>query len=137
MLRWSYNQGVVLGGLVELNKAAPNSSYLASANRIATAAIKTLADSNKVIHEACEATNSCEPDGTQFKGIFIRNLQMLQSATPNSLYKQVIDSCANSIWANDRNSQNQLGVDWAGPVGSPDASTHSSALDALVAAVAV
>ncbi|KAJ5826052.1 CAZyme family GH76 [Penicillium riverlandense] len=131
---WSYNQGVVLGGLVELNKAAPNSSYLNSASRIATAAIKTLADSNMVIHETCEP-NSCEPNGTQFKGIFIRNLQMLQSVAPNSLYKQVIDSCANSISENDQNSQKQFGVDWSGPVTSVDASTHSSAMDALVAAI--
>ncbi|KAJ5612955.1 CAZyme family GH76 [Penicillium lagena] len=131
---WSYNQGVVLGGLVELNKAAPNSSYLNSANSIATAAIKTLADSNMVIHEECEPSD-CEPNGTQFKGIFIRNLNMLQSVTPNSLYKQVIDSCANSISENDHNSQNQFGVDWSGPVTSVDASTHSSAMDALVAAI--
>jgi hypothetical protein len=119
---------------VELNKAAPNSSYLNSANGIATAAIKTLADSNMVIHETCEPS-SCEPNGTQFKGIFIRNLQILQSVAPSSLYKQVIDSCANSISENDQNSQKQFGVDWSGPVTSTDASTHSSAMDALVAAI--
>ncbi|OOQ82220.1 glycosyl hydrolase [Penicillium brasilianum] len=132
---WSYNQGVVLGGLVELNKAAPNDTLLASADTIAQAAIKTLADSNMVIHEPCEP-NSCAPDATQFKGIFIRNLHMLQSVSPNIIYKQVIDSCARSIWANDRNSQNQLGVVWAGPFQDPvDMSTHSSAMDALVAAI--
>lgn len=138
MNRWSYNQGVVLGGLVELNKAAPKDVYLESANVIARAGIDTLADSNYVIHDWCETTD-CEPDATQFKGIFMRNLQMLHRASPNEIYKKVIQNSANSIWANDRNEQGQFGVNWAGPPssGKIDASTHSSAFDALVAAAAI
>lgn len=62
---------------------------------------------------------------------------MLQEASPQDIYRNVIDSCANSIWNNDRNEKGQFGVNWAGPiVAVVDASTHSSALDALVAAVA-
>lgn len=121
---------------MELNRAAPNAKYLESANKIAKAAIETLADSNMVIHDFCEP-NNCEPDATQFKGIFIRNLQMLQRVSPQDIYRKVILSSANSIWANDRNDKNQLGVDWAGPFYKPaDASTHSSAMGALVAAIA-
>ncbi|KAJ5807328.1 Six-hairpin glycosidase [Penicillium robsamsonii] len=132
---WSYNQGVVLGGLVELNRAAPNDTYLPLANKIAKAAIDTLTDSINVIHEFCEP--QCLPDGTQFKGIFIRNLRMLQKASPHDDYQRVISSCATSIWNNDRNAKGQFGVNWAGPIQAVvDASTHSSALDALVAAVA-
>ncbi|KAJ5752576.1 hypothetical protein N7520_009493 [Penicillium odoratum] len=134
---WSYNQGVVLGGLVELNKATPNVTYLESANTLAQAAIETLADSNGVLHEFCEP-NDCEPNATQFKGIFIRNLQMLQRVSPNDSYRKVITNSANSIWGNDRSDQNQLGVVWSGPVVSTvDPSTHCSAMDALVAAIAV
>lgn len=136
--RWSYNQGVILGGLTELNKISPNESYIESANSIAQAAIAALADSNYVIHDyACEP--SCEPDGTQFKGIFMRNLLLLQRASPNDLYSKVIEACAASIWANDHDTTTgELGVDWAGPfVGPSDASTHSSAMGALVAAISV
>ncbi|KAJ6151628.1 hypothetical protein N7470_007225 [Penicillium chermesinum] len=128
---------VVLGGLVELNKAAPNDTYLPSAERIAKAAIETLADSDKVIHDSCEPSN-CEPNATQFKGIFIRNLQMLYSVAPDDLYKQVIISCADHIWTKDRNNQGQLGVVWSGPLNGPiDATTQSSALDALIAAITI
>lgn len=128
---------MVLGGLVELNRAAPNATYLKSANRIAKAAIATLTDSNMVIHDSCEPAN-CAPDATQFKGIFMRNLQMLQRASPHDIYRKVIQSSADSIWQNDRNQKNQLGVNWAGPFHNPaDASTHSSALEALIAAIAV
>ena len=127
---------MVIGGLVELNRAAPNATYLKYAHNIARAAIETLADSNMVIHEFCEP--NCAPDGTQFKGIFNRNLKMLQKVSPSDTYKAVIQNSANSIWENDRNSLNQLSVNWAGPFYEPaNASTHSSAMDALVAAHAI
>ena len=133
---WSYNQGVILGGLVELNTAASNTTYLSTATSIALAAITALTDSNHILHDACEP--DCAPDGTQFKGIFIRNLQKLQAVAPQDEYVEVIQACANSIWSNDRNNASQLSVDWAGPFISPaNASTHSSAMDALVAAIAV
>lgn len=69
----------------------------------------------------------------------MRNLQTLHRASPNQLYKQVIENSAKSIWENDRNDQGQIGVNWAGPptVGKIDASTHSSGFDALVAAASI
>ncbi|KAI9716409.1 MAG: hypothetical protein M1828_000351 [Chrysothrix sp. TS-e1954] len=135
---WSYNQGVILGGLVELNKAAPNTSYLDLANTIANAAITNLTDENMIVHDTCEP--KCGPDGTQFKGIFIRNLALLREAAPQeTLYSDVIKACAGSIWTNDRDaSNNSLSVDWSGPLIAPaNASTHSSAMDALVADIGV
>ncbi|KAF2817646.1 putative glycosyl hydrolase [Mytilinidion resinicola] len=134
---WTYNQGVVLGGLVELNKAAPDSSYLPAAAKIAAAAISALTDTNGVLHDyGCEP--NCAPDGTQFKGIFVRNLQALHIVAPQKAYVRVIQASANSIWRNDRDEGNMLSVDWAGPFLNPaNASTHCSAMDALVAAVVV
>lgn len=134
---YSYNQGVVLGGLVELNKASPNQSYIDSANTIAQAAIKLMADSNNVIHDTCEDDGTCFPNATQFKGVFIRNLILLHQASPNDLYATVIKACADSIWANNRDdSTNDLSINWAGPFVSPtNSSAHSSAMDALVAAI--
>ncbi|KAB8074278.1 Six-hairpin glycosidase-like protein [Aspergillus leporis] len=131
---WSYNQGVVLGGLAELHRAAKNESDLDAAKKIAKAAIAEFSDDNDIIHESCEP-DSCDSNATQFKGIFIRNLKLLHSVAPDDAYMRVINASAKSIWKNDRNGQNQLGLDWAGPVTQVDASTHSSAMDALVAAI--
>ncbi|KAL3442666.1 Six-hairpin glycosidase [Aspergillus insuetus] len=140
---WSYNQGVILGGLVELDRAtsndsdsSSNSTYLDAAGEIAQGAIAELVDDNYIIREVCEPAN-CAPDATQFKGIFMRNLKVLHAVAPNDTYAKVINASAESIWANDRNDANGLGVVWVGPVDAAvvDASTHSSALDALVAAV--
>ncbi|PBP19823.1 glycosyl hydrolase [Diplocarpon rosae] len=133
---WSYNQGVILGALVELDKASPNATYLAKAHAIAQAAIQALSVDG-VLHDPCEP--NCGADGNQFKGVFMRNLQVLQSASPDNAYLDFIASNAVSIWERDRlpRNGNQLSVDWDGPYVSPaNASTQSSALDALVAAAA-
>ena len=133
---WSYNQGVILGGLAELNRAAPNASYLTLAARIAKAAITELSDENGVIHDKCGPY--CGADGSQFKGVFARNLQMLHDAAPDDAYVKCIRANANSVWENNRDEGNMLSVDWAGPFINPaNASTHSSAMEALVAAITV
>ncbi|KAJ0419161.1 glycosyl hydrolase family 76-domain-containing protein [Aspergillus carlsbadensis] len=139
---WSYNQGVILGGLVELDRAtsndsdSSNSTYLDAAGKIAQGAIAELVDENYVLHDACEPAN-CAPDATQFKGVFMRNLRVLHDVAPNDTYAKVLSASADSIWANDRTDGDALGVVWAGPVDAAvvDASTHGSALDALVAAI--
>lgn len=150
---WSYNQGIVLGALVELHRAATSpclcvkdknshnnstSNYLESATRIAKAAIKELSDPDShVIRESCDP-DDCDGNSTQFKGIFIRNLRILHSVAPDQEFAEVIRANADSVWENDRSEdKNQLGESWEGPVKQVDASTHSSAMDALVAAIGV
>jgi predicted alpha-1,6-mannanase (GH76 family) len=150
---WSYNQGmysrvnhgngtqltragVILGGLTELSRATSDASYIATAKVIADAAIHALTDANGILHDVCEP--NCGADGSQFKGVFARNLQILQLASPETRFKTFLDTNANSIWANDRNARNELNLVWSGPlVQQPaNASTQSSALDALVASLA-
>lgn len=109
---WSYNQGVILGALVELNKVAPNATYIAAANAIATAAIEALSNEDGIIVESCEP--DCDVNATQFKGIFMRNLLKLYLVSPKALYKTVIETNAESIWNNNRNSEGELGADWGG-----------------------
>ncbi|PGH09324.1 hypothetical protein GX51_00766 [Blastomyces parvus] len=133
---WSYNQGVILGALVEFSKSSSDSSLIDQAHAIAAAAITALADENGILHDPCEP--DCGADGPQFKGIFMRNLQILHQAAPKPHYEAFIGNNANSIWQNARNEEDQFGVNWAGPFAPPAlASTQSSALDALVAAAAI
>jgi predicted alpha-1,6-mannanase (GH76 family) len=132
---WSYNQGVILGALVELSAATFDDSYLVNARDIAWAAIETLTDSNGVLHDSCE--KGCGGDVSQFKGIFNRNLAQLYTATSDPGFKTFLETNAQSIWKNDRDSQNRLGLKWSGPYSKADASTHSSALMGLIAAASV
>lgn len=139
---WTYNQGVILGGLAALYQATRDQAYLTEAEQIANAAISTLASSNGILTEPCSGScPSQNPDQTQFKGIFIRNLDALYEVTGDRSYLEFIDKNASSIWENDRNIYDQTGFDWAGPISAPDqsfnASTLSSGLDALNAAAHV
>jgi predicted alpha-1,6-mannanase (GH76 family) len=129
---WSYNQGVVLGGLVELSSVNHDPSLPQSAHRIAEAAITALVDRNGILHDICEP--KCGADGVQFKGIFMRNLVLLEKAYPKSAYKSFVFRNADSIWKDAQGTDFELGQVWSGPFDSSNAGTQSSALDALVGA---
>jgi predicted alpha-1,6-mannanase (GH76 family) len=129
---WSYNQGVILGALVELHRADPGTGALHTASVIANAALRHLTDAGDVLHDTCEP--DCGADGTQFKGIFVRNLMALNESSPDPTYRTFVHANADSIWQKDRSSRNEFGTVWSGPFRGGDASSQSSALDALVAA---
>jgi predicted alpha-1,6-mannanase (GH76 family) len=141
MQTWSYNQGVILGGLVELSRATGDASLLQEATAIAEAAIASLANEDGILSETddCELRpGNCGRDGQQFKGIFVRNLRYLHEAAPNDAFRSFILKNADSIWANNRDTNsNMLGVSWSGPFTASTGASHSSALDVIVAAVAV
>ena len=106
------------------------------ATKIAKAAIAELSDSSGILHDKCGPY--CGADGSQFKGIFVRNLQLLHEAAPDAAYVKFIQTNANSVWMNDRDDGNMLSLDWAGPfIKSANASTHSSAMETLIAAITV
>ncbi|WQF80367.1 Putative glycoside hydrolase, family 76, six-hairpin glycosidase superfamily [Colletotrichum destructivum] len=132
---WSYNQGVVLGALVELSRATGDKSVLTDAANIAKAAIKRLADDNGILHDTCEP--NCGSDGNQFKGIFVRNLRYLHAVAPQNDFKTFLLKNADSNWSKNRDAKGKLGVVWSGPVQGVSGPTHSSALDSIVAAIAV
>ena len=133
--KWSYNQGVVLGGLAELSRRDHGGPLLRAVSAIAKAAIKHLSDANGVLHDSCEP--NCGADGTQFKGIFVRNLAALNQRKPKKVYRSFILANAESILKSDENASHGFGVVWSGPPGAANASTQSSALDALIAALQV
>ncbi len=132
---WSYNQGVVLGGLTELSAATHNPTLTGTAKSIADATLAHLADSNGVLHDTCEP--SCGADGVQFKGIFLRNLMALQEAVHDPRYKVFADTNAESIWKTSQGPKYQFGQVWSGPFDAGNAASQSSALDAFIAAAAM
>jgi len=131
---WTYNQGVILGGLVELYKQDPDCSLPQTAQDIALAAVDHLSDANGILHDPCEP--NCGADGVQFKGIFLRNLMSLNDSFPDERYVQFARANADSIWTQDQGPDYQFGQVWSGPF-QPDnsaAASQTSALDAIIAA---
>jgi predicted alpha-1,6-mannanase (GH76 family) len=133
--KWTYNQGVILGGLVDLAAHNHDRALLDQAREIADAAIQNLAAPGGILRDPCEP--DCGADGSQFKGIFMRNLALLDRDAPTERYRQFILSNADSILRDDQAPDHTLGLIWSGPPGKPNASTQSSALDALVAALEI
>ncbi|KAF2100101.1 hypothetical protein NA57DRAFT_75603 [Rhizodiscina lignyota] len=138
---WTYNQGVILGAILEMNKFAADSSLIAEAHCIADHAISRFSDRNGILHELWDNNTSRYPfpvghDGITFKGVFMRNLGLLQKETGAPSYKDFIDRNANSIWTNAMYPNGTIGVNWAGPLnGIAMAAQQAAGLDALVAAV--
>jgi predicted alpha-1,6-mannanase (GH76 family) len=130
---WTYNQGVIIGGLVDLADITGDAALLTRAESIATATMGKLVDAHGVLREPCEPT--CGGDGTQFKGIFMRHLGELQAKTGNAAERAFLANNADWIWNAGRNADGQVGQTWSGPFDSADASRQSSALDALDGAI--
>ncbi|KAG0330611.1 hypothetical protein BG000_011659, partial [Podila horticola] len=138
---WSVNQGVILGALVELSKGSLlGGGVLNTARTLSKAAIKALSNQDGILVETdkCETqASACGFDAKQFKGIFIRNLGYLNQVIGDGDVRAFILKNADSVWSKDRDSNNRMGVAWAGPVIAANGASHGSALDALVAAARV
>jgi predicted alpha-1,6-mannanase (GH76 family) len=133
---FTYNQGVILGGLVELYKADGQEGWLDWAGAIAKGAVTSLVDSNGIMTETGSYPTN-DPTADQFKGVLARNLAILQGVRGDDAYVTILTKSADAIWSSDRDDSGRFGPDWQGPVYSTGASQQSSALDCLVAAAAV
>jgi predicted alpha-1,6-mannanase (GH76 family) len=129
---WTYNQGVVLGGLTELYKATGDSSLLTTARTLADASTVTL-QTGGVLREPGEG-DACTGDGPSFKGAYVRGLGRLNSQLSDHPYGATLGAWANSAYAHDRNVLDQYGPHWAGGTGTSDYGCQQSVLDLLNAA---
>jgi predicted alpha-1,6-mannanase (GH76 family) len=135
---WTYNQGVIIGGLSVLNEITGQDDYLDQAEAIAAAALRDLTVPPGILVEPDEArTDRRDRDRPQFKGIFVRHLYELYLRRPRPEYRDFILANAASLWQHSRNQRDQVGLAWTGPFDRADAVRQGSALDVLNAAVGV
>lgn len=134
---WTYNQGVILGGLTELYLATGDDNFLNKARTIADAVISSASLSpNGILTESCEVSDSgCDSNQEAFKGIFTRNLAELNVELSDKPYSAYLKANARSAWAKDRNTSDLFGTSWAGPCEIASVGTQSSVVSLLVANV--
>ena len=130
---WTYNQGVILGGLAALWDLTGDQGYLRAGEHIADAALARLTGPAGILTEPCEPSG-CDSDQTQFKGIFVRNLHEFHRLRGQPAYRAFMLANADSAWHRARNTHDQFGLCWAGPFDKADASRQSSAVELLTAA---
>lgn len=140
---WSYNQGLAIGAGLALWRATRDPSILTTVHRLADAAISPggLVDDDGILTERCDALDqTCDDNGKQFKGIFMRYWTDLVDTTHDARYAAFLDTQAESLWANDRDAAGRLGTRWSGATSDDhpnvfDWRTQASALSALIGAV--
>lgn len=131
---WTYNQGVILGGLIALAKGTGDNSYLDRARELADASIESeVLNVEGVLTEPCEK-DGCDVNGPSFKGIYVRNLGELNRTLKDHPYSDYLAKQANTSYEKNRTSTNEYGLHWAGPLQGISGSTQQSAVDLLVAA---
>jgi hypothetical protein len=138
---YTYNQGLAIGAGVEVYRATGNSAVLATTQRLADAAMSSTAlTRNGILTESCDgASSTCDDNGKEFKGIFMRYLMDLADVTGQASYRSYARTQADSVWNADRDSLNRLGERWSGATSTAypnvrDWRTQASALGALLAA---
>ncbi|MEP6561805.1 MAG: glycoside hydrolase family 76 protein [Nakamurella sp.] len=131
---WTYNQGVLLGGLVALARATGDDRYLERGRQLADASTtsKTL-NVDGVLTEPCEQSG-CDVNGPSFKGIYVRNLGELNRALDDHPYSDYLVDQASTAYDHNRTADNEYGIHWAGPIQNINGATQQSAVDLLVAA---
>lgn len=138
---WTYNQGVILGGLAALHEITGDVGYLRQGQAIADAVLATLTDAQGILAEPAGGPR-LNGDQTQFKGIFVRYLHDFSHASglpdgKQAAYRAFILANADSVWTHARNARDQFGAHWAGPFDKADASRQTSALEVLTAAASL
>jgi len=124
---WTYNQGVLVGGLVELWRVTGEDALLATARRVADAAIANLTG-DSVLRDLTEPDPS-NADSHLFKGILAHHLARLhrldRSAQPG--YGPFLAANAEAAWTRARDPVRGVGLDWAGPPTTVTGATHTAA----------
>jgi predicted alpha-1,6-mannanase (GH76 family) len=138
---YTYNQGVILGGLADLYLATGD--YASYIERAAWPLFQAVLASPLVRDGILTEPVGPGDESAQFKGPFMRYLSYLCSIDPDPdgthrpAYLTFIAGNANSLWLNNRRDDGGtfFGYSWAGPFDTTEALRQSAAFDALVAAI--
>jgi predicted alpha-1,6-mannanase (GH76 family) len=134
---WTYNQGVVLGGLIGLYLIERDDSYILIATRLAKSTISGLTTAGGILRESLEHLNQ---DGQAFKGIFAQYLGYLvpfiEDPRDRHFITEFIYKNADCIWIQRGLPGNEMSGYWDGIHALYGAAAQASAIALFNAAIA-
>jgi predicted alpha-1,6-mannanase (GH76 family) len=127
---YAYNQGVILGGLVEMARLKNDPKLLDEASAIAAACMERSTEEGVLVDAEDNVVDNY--NGNSFKGIFMRYLSELAEATgdPDRKLQAFALRQTDSIWSRSQVA-GHAGLKWRGPFDDIDSSSDASALDAF------
>jgi predicted alpha-1,6-mannanase (GH76 family) len=129
---YTYNQGVILGALVNLYRIGGERRYLDRAVALAQASSARLAPHGVL----AEPGGAVSQDGESFKGIYLRHLGYLYAAMPDGAARLALGRFlrAQADALHRRLADGRVDAYWDGPVTRYGAAAQASGLDAYDAA---
>lgn len=133
--RYTYNQGVLLGGLSGLTAITGDPQYRAAALRTALAATRTLVTPQGLLTEPSDALGR---DGPMFKGVFVYHLGHLVEALPDGPERAELRTWlarnSDAVWALGGDGSEPIDGLWSGGSDQVGASAQASAIALFLAA---
>jgi predicted alpha-1,6-mannanase (GH76 family) len=128
---YTYNQGVIVGGLVSLGALTGNRGLIDRATTIARAAMMRLVDDG-ILHEPVDRL---EIDGPLFKGIFVFHLARLARLLPpgegRRVLRRFLTRNAAAVWRRSGRGTEPISARWEGPVGQDGAAAQAAGVALL------
>jgi predicted alpha-1,6-mannanase (GH76 family) len=133
--RYTYNQGVLLGGLNDLTAITGDPQYRTIAFRTALAATRTLVTANGLLTEPSDALGA---DGPMFKGVFVYHLGHLVEAVADSPERTELRAWlarnSDAVWGLSADGRQAVDGLWSGGSGQTGAAAEASAIALFLAA---
>jgi len=132
--RFTYNQGVLLGGLTDLTKITGDPRYRAVAVKTALATARGLSTQDGILREPVPIG----ADGLSFKGVFAFHLgHLLDDMGEGSERNELVAWArvnADSVWRVSASGTRAIDSDWAGEPSTSGAATQVSGIAMMLAA---
>ncbi|WP_240481452.1 glycoside hydrolase family 76 protein [Novosphingobium fuchskuhlense] len=132
--RWTYNQGVLLGGLNDLAAITGDGQYRTAAVRTALAATRRLVTQTGLLTEPSDALGR---DGPMFKGVFALHLGHLIAGMPEGPDRAELQAWAQRngevVWGLSACGTGPIDGVWTGGSGQVGAAAQASGLAILLA----
>ena len=140
---WSYNQGIILGGLGKLYEKTKNDEFAEFGEKLINSIIDSKIPHNPWLYDEGILRERCEPEcgngPKQFKGIYARYVDyfyrscLKNGRQINEKIKDFIHFNAETMWTQSRDEMDRFGLVWKGPAGQTDSIQQTSGIDLLIA----